>query len=450
MNTSQFGNNNTVSQLLNNATIVSHNGATCDTFMAKMHGKRILIKRLKEKHRYNPKYRLALQKEFEAGFMLEHRALPRYLMFNEDSIVMDFIDGITLKQFISEKPTYFNKKNNVNKFIQQLFDCLSYLHSNSIIHLDLKPENIIITRIGYDVKVIDLGFCYTDTYHNTIGHNNAFSAPEQLTENPDIDIRADIYSAGKILEYILSGSHLTSKYDSIIKKATHEDRCLRFQTIDEFKNTALFTNKSKYRKILLLTLVSTLLGGILSYIVFNNKSNSITSNQNTNNLIVNNSYTPYSAPIKYDTLDSTNFQNNNNHSNSLELKNDNSDKHIISNNDTQINTVSPSLSNTSSQLIDISDFEKFIKKQAPHAYQPLYDSFHDSINKSSQLGEVMVKCSNIMDRMAYNFLKNKPEQYKRCAFDSLKNYEYRYGYKPVVIKLQNEGFLKDHPSLIEN
>ena len=102
MNSSQFDNNKIISQLLENATVVSNIGATCDTFMAKMHGKRILIKRLKDEHRFNPRYRLALQKEFEAGFILEHSAIPRYLNIYEDSIIMDFIDGITLKEFLKE------------------------------------------------------------------------------------------------------------------------------------------------------------------------------------------------------------------------------------------------------------------------------------------------------------------------------------------------------------
>ena len=105
---------------------------------------------------------------------------------------------------------------------------VSYLHSHQVLHLDLKPDNILLTRINGDVKLIDLGCCYTDSFPDTTGHTDAFAAPEQLSGGV-VDIRTDIYAIGKILECL--PDHTI--YNKVIARCTAEDPSDRYQSLEE-------------------------------------------------------------------------------------------------------------------------------------------------------------------------------------------------------------------------
>ena len=182
-------------------------GSTCNTFRAKIYGKLIFIKRLKPEFAGNTIYREALHKEFETGFRLEHPNLPRYITLKDDSVHIEYIDGETLDERLENNPKYFEKRENCNKFIKQLLSAVQYLHSNQIVHLDIKPDNILLTRINNDVKLIDFGFCHTDCYTDTTGHTEQFAAPEQLN-NAEIDERSDIYALGRIIELLPKGIYI--------------------------------------------------------------------------------------------------------------------------------------------------------------------------------------------------------------------------------------------------
>ena len=203
-------------------------GATCDTFRVKIYGKLHFLKRLKAEYAGDIRYQEALRKEFETGYRLEHPNLVRYLSLDKDSILMEYVDGETLSQRFARNPDYFNEQKHTEKFVRQLLSALQYLHSHQVLHLDLKPDNILLTHINDDVKLIDLGFCYTDTFADTQGHTNAFAAPEQKTGG-EVDVRSDIYAFGKILE--LLPDH--SLYNKVIARCTAENPSARYQSIDE-------------------------------------------------------------------------------------------------------------------------------------------------------------------------------------------------------------------------
>ena len=203
-------------------------GATCDTFRVKLYGKLHFLKRLKSEYAGDIRYQEALLKEFETGYRLEHPNLVRYLSLDKDGILMEYVDGETLSQRLSQNPDYFKQRKNTDKLVRQLLSVLQYLHSHQVLHLDLKPDNILLTHINDDVKLIDLGFCYTDTFADTQGHTNAFAAPEQKAGGV-VDVCSDIYAFGKILE--LLPDH--SIYNKVIARCTAEYPEDRYQSVEE-------------------------------------------------------------------------------------------------------------------------------------------------------------------------------------------------------------------------
>lgn len=211
------------------AELLQIGGATCQCYKVKLYGKLHFLKQLKPELRSDPRYVAALRKEFETGYLLDHPFLVRYLSRTDDSILMDYVDGETLNQFIDHHPDYFKEKKNADRFVAQLLNVVGYLHQHQIIHLDLKPANILITRIGHDVKLADLGFCYTDTYTDTMGYTKDYAAPELLYGTTRPDARADIYAIGKILQQI----PCANRYQKIIRRSTAHDPNRRFSSVDE-------------------------------------------------------------------------------------------------------------------------------------------------------------------------------------------------------------------------
>ena len=205
-------------------------GATCDTFRVKLYGKLHFLKRLKAEYAGDIRYQEALRKEFETGYRLEHPNLVRYLSLDHDGILMEYVDGETLSHRLAANPDYFNNRKHTDKFVRQLLDALGYLHSHQVLHLDLKPDNILLTRINDDVKLIDLGCCYTDSFPDTQGYTSEFAAPEQLSIiHCPLSIQTDIYAFGKILD-LLPSSYI---YNKVVARCTAEYPKDRYQSVGE-------------------------------------------------------------------------------------------------------------------------------------------------------------------------------------------------------------------------
>lgn len=205
-------------------------GATCDTFRVKLYGKLHFLKRLEAEYAGDIRYQEALRKEFETGYRLEHPNLVRYLSLDHDGILMEYVDGETLSHRLAANPNYFKNRKHTDKFIRQLLDALGYLHSHQVLHLDLKPDNILFTRINDDVKLIDLGCCYTDSFPDTQGYTSEFAAPEQLSIiHCPLSIQTDIYAFGKILD-LLPSSYI---YNKVVARCTAEYPKDRYQSVGE-------------------------------------------------------------------------------------------------------------------------------------------------------------------------------------------------------------------------
>ena len=233
-------------------------GATCDTFRVKIYGKLHFLKRLKKEYAGDIRYQEALRKEFETGYRLEHPHIVRYISFTDDGILMEYVDGETLSQRVATNPEYFESKENIRKFLCQLLEAIGYLHAHQILHLDLKPDNILLTRINNDVKLIDLGYCYADTFVDTQGYTSGFAAPEQLSGGR-VDEQTDIYAIGKTMA-ILPHHHI---YNKVIQKCTAQLPENRYQSIADLKKALFPKRKSWLWALLVLFLVMSFLGYLL-------------------------------------------------------------------------------------------------------------------------------------------------------------------------------------------
>ena len=244
---------------------VDTNGATSDTFRVKLYGKLHFLKRLKPQFSGDIRYVEAQRKEFETGYRLEHPNLVRYVSLSDDGILMEYVDGETLSERLRSQPDYFRSRQNTDKLLRQLLSVVGYLHSHQVLHLDLKPDNILLTRINNDVKLVDLGCCYTDTFVDTHGFTESFAAPEQLSIiHCPLSVRTDIYAIGKILEQ-LPNHHI---YNKVIARATATDPAQRYQSAEEMMKAL-----SKPRTFLWAVPVAVLAVIIVAFAIFSEHPN---------------------------------------------------------------------------------------------------------------------------------------------------------------------------------
>lgn len=173
----------------------------------------------------------ALKKEFYTGFSLNHPGIVRYLHFDSGSVYEEYIEGATLRQLLKEKDSRLKDTRFIREVARQLFEVLDYLHSQGILHLDIKPENVMITRVGNRLKLIDFSCARSATCYATPGFTPGFMAPEQA--GPNQDATTDIYLAGKLLCHISSDRSMSRSLKRFVAKATAEERGERFQTAKE-------------------------------------------------------------------------------------------------------------------------------------------------------------------------------------------------------------------------
>ena len=196
-------------------------------YVATRFGRRYILKAIAEQFREATPYIELLRKEFSIGVGLDHPNVVRVLDFGYMEsigwyIQMEYIDGITLEQFLHTPSSAAIRR----KLLNQLLDALSFLHKHQIIHRDIKPSNILITRNGTTVKLIDFGVSDTDDYvtFKQPAGSMAYIAPEQLA-GKTIDNRADIYAVGKII--LLLFPH---RYRCIARKCTHPNPLHRYSS----------------------------------------------------------------------------------------------------------------------------------------------------------------------------------------------------------------------------
>lgn len=171
----------------------------------------VAVKILKPELAEDEEFRRRFRDESRAVAMLSHpNIMAVYDVSQSDHmnyIVMELLDGITLKQYMQKKGQPLNWREALH-FITQIMKALSHAHSRGIIHRDIKPQNIMVLRDG-SVRVTDFGIArLTSAAQATLTQEALGSvhyiSPEQA-RGSRIDNRADIYSAGVVLYEMTSG-----------------------------------------------------------------------------------------------------------------------------------------------------------------------------------------------------------------------------------------------------
>lgn len=174
---------------------------------AKRDGKWWVLKALAPDVRHNEVFRNLLHKEYDILSKIQHPGVVYVEGIEEvdgygECLVQEWIDGVTLDEWLSTPHTRSQRR----QVAHQLLEVMEYVHSQQVVHRDLKLSNIMVTRSGCVVKVIDFGLSDADYYAilKSPAGTEGYISPEQQRGGPT-DVRNDIYSLGVILDKLQLG-----------------------------------------------------------------------------------------------------------------------------------------------------------------------------------------------------------------------------------------------------
>lgn len=185
-------------------------GGMAEVFKGKDHklNRFVAVKVLKEEFRENEGFVKKFKEEAQAAAGLAHPNIVNVYDVGDENgiyyIVMELVEGITLKNYIERKGHLTIKE--ATSIAIQVSAGLEVAHNNQIVHRDIKPQNIIISREG-KVKVTDFGIAKATTSQTTTSNAMGsvhYASPEQA-RGGYVDHRSDIYSLGIVLYEMVTG-----------------------------------------------------------------------------------------------------------------------------------------------------------------------------------------------------------------------------------------------------
>jgi serine/threonine-protein kinase len=177
--------------------------------------RRVAIKVLPKNRVEDTSYLERFRREAQAAAALDHRNIVRaYDIDNEGSnhfLVMEYVEGRDLQAIVQEEgPLDYAR---AAEYIRQAAEGLDHAHRAGLIHRDVKPANLLVDRSNV-VKLLDLGLArfsdedrasLTLQYDENVLGTADYLAPEQAVDSHGVDVRADIYSLGCTLYFLLTG-----------------------------------------------------------------------------------------------------------------------------------------------------------------------------------------------------------------------------------------------------
>ena len=165
----------------------------------------------------------------------------------------------TMNLFAYNYEQYVSKVKTLDSFpleiLEKIFLAIIYLHEKGIIHRDLKPSNILINPEPFEVVISDFGLgklMNVESNLTCIGQGmgtDDYSAPELLLGHQKADVRADIYSLGKILEFTIRELEINcpKEIQQVVKKATEYRMDNRYSSVDDLRRE-FFNNLMIYSR----------------------------------------------------------------------------------------------------------------------------------------------------------------------------------------------------------
>lgn len=207
-------------------------------FTARYNGKKVILKALKEAYANDKDCQLALQNEYEVTSVLDNKYIRKAVGFVQidnlgKCLVLEFIEGKSLLEHVRVGTLSTKQVKNI---IVEVCDALYYMHRNRIVHCNLKPENILVTANDCRAKIIDIGIPKTEPKadRELLIKEMEYVAPE-IIKGEEFDARADIFSIGKIMEFI-NERNISAQFNNIATHCTQFSREQRFDSISEVKS----------------------------------------------------------------------------------------------------------------------------------------------------------------------------------------------------------------------